>query len=116
MSDEITSFSEIMGILRADNPWMAAEDLDGEEEVTIEKFKPYPAANVGGETKSIVALHFTDHPKRLIINKGHVKSLRSLFRTKNAEELKGKVITLYAGKLDKPYNGNSHGVRIKDEA
>lgn len=102
--------------MRADNPWLASEDLigAGDVKVTIAAVKLHRNAEFeGGRKDDVYALHFKGATKALILNKGNRRTIALMFGTRDPQKWIGKQITLYVEKLAKPAFGKrTHGIRV----
>ena len=101
-------------MLRANVPWISADDIDGELVVTIDKPLKHVDAVMEDGVRTVAALHFTDHDKALVLNGTNTEQLQEMFG-RVTKDWHGEEITLYPAKLDKPAFGRKHGTRIKDK-
>lgn len=111
---ELTTFGDVRGVLRQKSPWLAAEDLDGDLRVTIDHVEKHEEAQMEDGARTVVAVHFKDHPKAWVLNLTNADELKARFG-RDVSAWKGKQVTLYAAKLSRPAFGRSHGLRLKDE-
>lgn len=109
---ELSTMKQVRRVLRLNNPWLSAEDLDGELTVTIARYVEHPDAQMEDGVRTVVAVHFSDHEKALVLNSTNTDELVERFG-QDARDHAGKKITLYAAKLDRPVFGRKYGVRIK---
>ena len=112
--EDLNSYAEIRQVLRADAPWLAAEDLDGELVVTIDRPLKHLDAIMEDGKRTVAALHFQDHDKAMVLNSINATQLEEMFG-RVTKKWHGQTITLYSSKLDKPAFGRKYGLRIKEQ-
>lgn len=96
--------------LRNENLCLGAEDFMGRGDVGVE-LERVTHVVFNGHKK--VALWFKNYPKPLLMNAGHRKALFFAHGHGNVAKWAGATASLYVEKLDRPFNGNTHGVRMK---
>ncbi len=109
---ELSNIKQVRKVLRANNPWLAADDIEDELTVTIARYVEHPNAQMEDGERTVVALHFVEHEKALVLNATNADVLEERFGRDIADH-KGQEITLYAARLDRPVFGRKYGVRIK---
>jgi hypothetical protein len=117
MGDAGEVFTGTTSDMRADNPWLASEDLMGVGEVCvqIEVVKFYRNAKFdGGRKEDVYAVHFVKRDKALVLGATNRRRLTCLFGTKDVRAWAGKWCTLSVEKFEKPVFGDKwHGIRVK---
>ena len=112
---EIKSGESIMKVQRENATWLGVIDLyqSAPLKVTIEKIVTARNAKFEkGRTEDKQCLIFKGSRKMLPLNATNAKTLWHRYG-KTKEELVGKEVTLVVEQLDRPFNGNTHGIRIK---
>lgn len=109
---ELDNLKQVRRVLRLNNPWLASDDIEDELTVTIARYVEHPDAQMEDGQRTVVAVHFSDHEKALVLNATNADVLEERFGRDVADHV-GKKITLYAARLDRPVFGRKYGVRIK---
>jgi len=105
---------DIIRVARAHNRWLGVIDIVDKAPVTvtIATCGEGIASFEKGRKENVQFLRFQKTDKMLVLNATNAKTLAgTVGRTK--EQLVGKVIELHVEKLDRPFNGSTHGIRIR---
>ena len=110
----------LIRVARAHNVWLGVVDI-GEHapiRVTIEKVVEYKNGKFpGGRTKDGQALQFVGKKKLLNVNATNINRLAKIVGVApqglEADQLAQLQIVLDIEKLDKVFNGHTHGIRIQ---
>lgn len=105
----------IMKVAREDATWLGVIDLyqSSPVKLTIKRVvKCKGATFAGGRKEDKQAVQFEQTQKMLPLNARNIRTLWEQYG-KTPDELKGKVITLAVEKLDREFNGHTHGIRIR---
>ena len=111
---EIAHGESIMKVQRENAVWLGVVDLYkvAPFKATIEKIVVAKNATFGmGRKEDKQCLVFKGAKKMLPLNATNARTLWNKYG-KTPDELVGKEITLVVEKLDRVFNGNTHGVRI----
>ena len=109
---EIEHGESIMKVQRANATWLGVVDLyqSAPCKVTIEKIVIARNAQFAkGRTEDKQALCFKGAKKMLPLNATNARTLWNKYG-KTPDELVGKEVTLAIEELDRPFNGNTHGI------
>lgn len=101
--------------MRADNIWLAAEDLDGRGDVPVTILEVKYNEQIEfeqGRKENKYSIKFKEAKKELILNATNRRMLVGLFGGMT-EKWIGKKITLYIKDGIKAFGGVTRGVRIK---
>lgn len=112
---EIKAGESIMKVMRENATWLGVIDLyqSAPCKVTIDTIVVAKNATFAkGRKEDKQCVVFRGSTKMLPLNATNAKTLWHKYG-KTAAELSGKEITLTVEQLDRPFNGNTHGIRIK---
>ena len=107
----------IVEVHRADATWLGVIDIHeyAPIEMTIKRVAIEPNAKFeNGRSQRVQYVEFEGSEKKLVLNATNIYELAKVGRVPS--DFVGKKVTLVVEKLKRPFNGKTHGIRIKTEA